>query len=209
VALGNIVRGIPIDAQGEFAGSFFDLLNPLALVIGILGLCMFIVHGASWVALKTSGELRSRAVAVRSVAHWVFIILVAVATVTAALIVPEQVKAVIGNPIGWVMLLLMTAGIVGARLGVAKKRDGIVFLGSAAGIAGLVGIAAVGNYPALVPALGTPERSLTISNSASSDLTLTVMLVIALIGVPVVLAYTILVYRSFRGRISPGEGGGH
>jgi cytochrome d ubiquinol oxidase subunit II len=107
------------------------------------------------------------------------------------------------------MLLLMTAGIVGARLGVAKKRDGIVFLGSAAGIAGLVGIAAVGNYPALVPALGTPERSLTISNSASSDLTLTVMLVIALIGVPVVLAYTILVYRSFRGRISPGEGGGH
>jgi cytochrome d ubiquinol oxidase subunit II len=191
VALGNIVRGIPIDAQGEFAGSFFDLLNPLALVIGILGLCMFIVHGASWVALKTSGELRSRAVAVRSVAHWVFIILVAVATVTAALIVPEQVKAVIGNPIGWVMLLLMTAGIVGARLGVAKKRDGIVFLGSAAGIAGLVGIAAVGNYP------------------ASSDLTLTVMLVIALIGVPVVLAYTILVYRSFRGRISPGEGGGH
>ena len=207
--MGNVVRGIPIDAQGEFAGTFFDLLNPLALTIGILGLCMFVVHGASWVALKTSGALRDRAAAVRSVAHWVFVALVAVATVTAALVVPEQVKAVIGNPFGWVMLLLLAAGIVGARVGIAWRRDGLAFLGSAAGIVGLVGIAAVGNYPALVPALGTPERSLTINNSASSDLTLTVMLVIALIGVPVVLAYTILVYRSFRGRISAGEVGGH
>lgn len=66
---------------------------------------------------------------------------------------------------------------------------------------------AVGNYPSLVPALDHPERSLTVSNSASSDLTLTVMLIIALVGVPIVLAYTAVVYRSFWGRISAGDSG--
>jgi cytochrome bd ubiquinol oxidase subunit II len=209
VALGNVVRGIPIDAAGEFAGTFFSLLNPLALVIGILGLCMFIVHGASWAALKTEGALRARAAAVRSVAHWVFVLLVGVATVVTALVVPEQPKAVLGNPVGWVMLLILVVGIVGTRVSITRKRDGWAFLGSAAGILGLVGIMAVGNYPSLVPALDTPERSLTISNSASSDLTLTVMLIIAIIGVPLVLIYTAIVYRSFKGRIAAGDAGGH
>ena len=81
--------------------------------------------------------------------------------------------------------------------------------GFGAGILGLVGLVAVGNYPNLVPALDHPERSLTVSNSASSDLTLTVMLIIAVVGVPIVLAYTALVYRSFWGRISAGDASGH
>ena len=86
-----------------------------------------------------------------------------------------------------------------------RKRDGLAFLGSAAGILGLVGIFATGNYPNLVPALGTPERSLSIANSASSDLTLTVMLIITCIGLPIVLAYTALVYRSFWGKVTSSE----
>jgi cytochrome d ubiquinol oxidase subunit II len=201
VALGNVVRGIPIGLDGEFAGGFFDLLNPLALVIGLTGLAMIIVHGACWTVVKTAGALSSRAAAVRSWAHWVFVLLVAVATICAALIVPEQAKAVVGNPVGIVALVVLVLGIVLARFAMMRKKDGLALVGSAFGILGLVAIAAVGNYPAVVPALGTPERSLTIANSASSHLTLLVMLIIACIGVPIVLAYTALVYRSFWGKV--------
>ncbi len=201
VALGNIVRGIPIGLDGEFAGGFFDLLNPLALVIGLTGLAMIIVHGASWTSVKTSGVVRDRAVAVRSWAHWVFVLLVAVATICAALIVPEQAKAVVGNPVGIVALVVLVLGIAAARYGMMRKKDWLALIGSALGILGLVAIAAVGNYPAVVPALNTPERSLTIANSASSHLTLLVMLIIACIGVPIVLAYTALVYKSFWGKV--------
>ena len=100
------------------------------------------------------------------------------------------------------MIVVLVAGLVSARLGMVKKRDGYAFIGSALGILGLVGIAAVGNYPNLLPALDTPERSLTVHNAASSHLTLLVMAIIALIGVPIVLGYTALIYRSFRGRIT-------
>jgi cytochrome d ubiquinol oxidase subunit II len=205
VALGNVVRGIPIGPDGEFAGSFFDLLNPLALVIGLTGLAMIVVHGASWAAVKTEGALQARAAAARSWAHWVFVLLVAVATVCVALIVPEQAKAVIGNPVGIVAVVVLVLGLVVARYAMIRKKDVLALLGSAFGILGLVAIAAVGNYPALVPALDTPERSLTIANSASSNLSLLVMLIIACIGVPLVLAYTAWVYRSFWGKVKAAE----
>lgn len=205
VALGNIVRGIPIGLDGEFSGNFFDLLNPLALVIGLTGLAMIIVHGASWAAIKTEGAVRARAAAARSWAHWVFVLLLAVATVCTALIVPEQAKAVVGNPIGIIALVVLVLGVAVARYAMMRRSDGLAFVGSAVGILGLVGITAVGNYPALVPAIGTPERSLTIANSASSHLTLLVMLIIACIGVPIVLAYTLLVYKSFWGRVKASE----
>jgi cytochrome d ubiquinol oxidase subunit II len=201
VALGNIVRGIPIGANGEFSGHFFDLLNPLTLVIGLTGLAMIVVHGASWVCLKTEGALRKRAAAARSGAHWVFLLLVVVATLSAALIVPSQARTVVTNPVGWVAILVLVIGLVAARFAMVRQRDGLAFIGSAFGILGLVGIAAVGTYPALVPALDTPERSLTIANSHSSHLTLLAMLIITCIALPLVLGYTALVYRAFWGKV--------
>ncbi len=209
VAMGNIVRGVPLDANGEFAGDFFTLLNPFALLIGLLSLSMFVTHGAAWAALKSEGALRSRAAAVRSAAHWVFVALVVVATAATALWVSDQPPRVLANPLGWVMLVLLVGGIVYTRLSIARDGDSGALLGSGVGILGLVGLVAVGNYPNLVPALDAPARSLTISNSASSHLTLTVMLIIAIIGVPIVLAYTALVYRSFWGRVSAGDPAGH
>ena len=205
VAFGNVIRGIPVDAHGEFAGNFFTLLNPFALLIGILGLCMMLVHGAAWIALRTQGALQKRAAAVLSIAHWVFVALAAVATIVAATAESGQARRVVGNPLGWIMIVVLVAGLVITRVFIARKRDGFAFIGSALGILGLVGIAAVGNYPNLVPALGNPERSLTVSNSASSHLTLLAMGIIALIGVPIVLAYTALVYSKFKGRMAAAD----
>ena len=107
------------------------------------------------------------------------------------------------------MILLLVGGFFIARYGMAKRTDLWAFLGSSLGVLGLVGLWAVGNYPSLIPALDNPELSLTVTNSSSSNLTLKVMLIIAVIGVPIVLAYTALVYRSFRGRLKSEAGGAH
>lgn len=207
VAVGNLVRGVPLDANGVYAGTFFTLLNPYALLIGLVGLAMFIAHGAAWAAVKTSGGLQARAIRVRSAAHWAFTALAVVATVATAWMVPQQFSRNLSGAAGLVMALLLAAGIVYARLEMARGRDSGSFLGSAASIIGLVGLWFAGNFPALVPALGDARRSLTIHNAASSSLTLTVMLTIALIGVPLVLAYTVIIYRVFAGKVHEDEAG--
>ena len=107
------------------------------------------------------------------------------------------------------MIVIVLAGLVLTRVSIARKRDGYAFIGSALDILGLVGLMAVGNYPSLVPAINDSERSLTVSNASSSHLTLMVMGIIALIGVPIVLAYTALVYSKFKGRISSASTEGY
>jgi len=211
VAIGNIVRGVPIGVDGEYAGTFLTLLNPYSLLIGVLGLTMFVTHGAAWAALKTEGALQQRAVAVRSVAQWVFAALFVVATIATLVMVNDRPTPVLGTVVGWIMIVVVAAGLIWTRLAIARSQDGPAFVGNAVTMVGLVGLLAVGNYPALVPALDTPQRSLTIYNSASAHLTLEVMLIIAIIGVPIVLAYTALVYSKFRGKVSTEttDGGGY
>lgn len=201
VAVGNMVRGIPLDAGGLYAGTFFTLLNPYALLIGVLGFVMIISHGAAWAALKTTGDLQRRAAKARSHAHWTFTALLGVATLVTAIALPDTFGRVITSVAGWAMVAALVAGLIWARLAMNRGSDTGAFAGSGLGILGLVGLWFAGNFPALVPDVAATARSLTIYNASSSALTLTVMLVIAIIGVPLVLGYTYLVYRIFGGKV--------
>jgi len=201
VAVGNLVRGVPLDARGEYAGTFLTLLNPYALLIGITGLVMLVAQGASWAALRTTGPLQTRAARLRTLSHWLLGLLVVASTAATLRVTPDHVRNNLSRPAGWIMILLLVGGFFCARYGMARKTDLWTFLGSSAGVLGLVGLWAVGNYPALIPALDRPELSLTVTDSSSSNLTLKVMLIISLVGVPLVLAYTTLVYRAFWGRL--------
>lgn len=207
VAAGNLIRGLPLTEEGEFAGTFFTLLNPFALLVGIVGFAMFTAHGAAWAAFKSSGALHERAVRLRSVTHWLFVVLVIAATAAAAAAAPEHVRSNLSEPLGWLALVLLLAGLALARVSMIRRRDGGAFFGSALGVLGLVGLWAVGSFPNLVPGLDDGPV-LSAYSESSSDLTLTVMLVVALIGIPVVLAYTTVVYRVFRGRIATEDPAG-
>lgn len=207
VAVGNLVRGVPLDARGEYAGTFLTLLNPYALLIGVTGLVMFITQGASWAALRTSGPLQARVARVRSTGHWLLGLLVVAGTAATLLVTPDHVRNNLARPAGWLMILLLVCGFFIARYGMARKNDLRAFLGSSLSMLGLVGLWAVGTYPSLIPALDRPELNLTAANSSSSNLTLKVMLIISVIGVPLVLAYTALVYRAFWGRLKDDAGG--
>lgn len=218
VAVGNIVRGVPINAEGEFIagggapvflGNLLAALNPYAIVIGLLGLVWIVMQGASWLSLKTTGELRERAAGMRRTMIIAFAVLVVLATAATAILVPEAFARVTGGVFGWLFVAVLLASVVLAWVFAGKNADRQAFYASSLGAVGLVGVWACAIFPALVPSTGVGD-SLTIANSASSPLTLTVMLIIAGIGVPLVLFYFFLIYRTYAGRIDAsmlGKGG--
>jgi cytochrome d ubiquinol oxidase subunit II len=204
VAVGNILRGLPLDAEGEFAGTFLGLLNPFALVVGLLALAMVTMQGAAWLFLKTEAELRERARTAALRAGWAFFALWCVATAASGLAAPRTWQAY-RSPLAWAAPAVVLVALAMMRNALVARQAGRAFTWSSIAIAALLGIVGQGLYPMLVPALGDAAAGLSIYNSASSPLTLRTMLVIALLGMPAVVAYTIFIYRSFRGPVMLDE----
>lgn len=203
VALGNVVVGVPLDAQMEYTGTFFTLLRPLPLVFGLLGLAAFLVHGSAFAALKSEGDLQERARKKIRQLSWPYLILFGLSFVMVLVYMPYALK----RPLAWVFAVLAVACWVLLRAASGAGRDGRAFVFSAAGFLSLWGIVGAIHYPNLVKADGGEALSITISNASSSQLTLTVMLVIALIGMPLVIGYTIYSYRVFRGKAKLDDAG--
>jgi cytochrome d ubiquinol oxidase subunit II len=201
VAMGNIAWGVPIDARGEFAGSFLGLLHPYALLMGVTTVALFAMHGAIYLVLKTEGPVQAR---VRS---WInpliiaFILCYAILTPATLLYVPHVTEAFRREPWFFLLVVPVVLAIANIPREVSRGREFFAFLSSCAAMAGLMAIFGVGMFPNLVYSLPHPERSLTAFNSASSPKTLGVMLTIALIGIPVVLAYSASIYYIFRGKV--------
>ena len=209
VALGNILRGIPLSEAGDYTGTFFGLLNPYALLIGVLGLVMFAFQGANFITLKAADDLRVRAgrwVAVTGIVYLVLFVAASGATLAAMPHLTENFSAV---PVLWLIPAAAVAAIVLAILYARKDQPKRAFFFSSLSIAGMMGITGASLFPRLVPALNAPELSLTAANASSSELTLEVMLVMALVGMPLVLGYTIWVYRAFAGKVDPESPSSH
>jgi cytochrome d ubiquinol oxidase subunit II len=206
VAVGNVIRGLPLDASGAYADGLLGLLTPFPLLVGLLVVAFCLAHGGAWLVLKTDGELRVRA---RRAASWAVIAEAAlwVVTTLAAISLAPDHAAAFGAPLSWLAPALVVAALIATAWAVRAGRELGGLLASGVAMAGMLATLGIGLYPNLVPALGNPSRSLTIAGAASSDLTLTVMLLIALVGVPLVLVYTGFVYWHFRGKVEAGEGG--
>ena len=203
VALGNILRGIPLDKHMGFTGNFFTLLNPYALLIGLTGFAMLATHGGIWIMLKASGELEQKAKSWTIKAWWAYLILFILSAVLTFVFAPDRLNNFKAHPVLWIIPVLALVFIVLIKVYVSKEEAGKAFLFSALSIAGMWGIVGASLFPTIVPAINDPNLSLTIMNSSSSELTLKSMLIIALLGVPIVLAYTIWIYKTFWGKIEP------
>jgi cytochrome d ubiquinol oxidase subunit II len=202
VALGNIVRGIELDPSGNYIGGFLALLNPYALVVGLTGLAMFATHGALYLALKMEGELleKVRGWAARA---WLFYISLFLLSAAWSLAVYSR-GALILPLIAAILALLSTIGI---KVYNGKGADGKAFVASCLSIASLFGAVGATIFPNLVRSIKNPELSLSIYNSSSSSLTLMVMLILVIIGMPLVIGYTIYIYRTFSGKVRLFEEG--
>ncbi len=196
VALGNVIQGVPLNASGDFTGSFFTLLRPFPLIVGLLGLVAILVHGCAYAALKTKEDLQARARRFAGILWFPYIALLAASGVAAGLLIP----GVLGRIPAWIAVGGVLFALAAMKAGLKRRKDGAVFAWSAAAFLGLWGLAGANLFPDLVRASNDSSLSLTIRNASSSPITLKVMLLIALIGMPLVVGYTIWSYRVFRQR---------
>jgi len=201
VALGNIVIGIPLGADKEFAGSFWSLINPYTIMVGVTTVALFMMHGTIYVSMKTEGELQ------QTIKSWInntiiFFVICYVTITNATLIYyPNMTNHFIDYPVLFGVAILNMLAIANIPREIHHNREFRAFLSSAAAIISLMILFAIGIFPNLVLSNPNPEWSLTIYNAASSQKTLTVMLIMAIIGIPFVLAYTISIYWVFRGKV--------
>jgi len=201
VAFGNIVGGVDIDADKEYVGSFFDLLNPYALLGGFVTLSLFVTHGAVFVSLKTTGDIRVRARAFGLKAG------VVTAVIAVSFLAWTYGQRDGAEHLGWFVALAVIAALslVGALLALRAGREGWAFLGTAATIAFAVAGLFVSLFPNVMPSSLDAAYSLTTTNASSTHYTLKVMTWVAAIFTPVVLAYQSWTYIVFRRRIGIGN----
>jgi len=202
VALGNIVMGIPIGPDREFAGDFLCLLNPYALLVGLTTVALFTMHGSIYLVMKTEGEMQGKVRGWINNAIIFFVISYVTLTMVTLIYLPHMVAPFKAMPPLLVLGVLTMLAIANIPREVRRGREFRAFLSSSASIVGLMGLVGVGLYPNLVIARPQPELSLTAYNAASSPKTLEIMLIMALVGIPFVLAYTVSVYWIFRGKVS-------
>ncbi|MGE5611963.1 MAG: cytochrome d ubiquinol oxidase subunit II [Bacillota bacterium] len=205
VAFGNILRGVPIDATGQFTGSFLELLNPYALLVGALSLTTFAMHGALYLAGKSDGDLRHRLMGLVPKLWFLFAILYVATSLATIWVSPFLMNRFLATPWMWPLLLIAIVAGLSVVVFARSARLASAFAASSLAIGSMLGLAGASLYPRWVPSLTNLNYSLTIANSSSTQHTLLVMLIIALIGVPMVLAYTAFVYRIFKGKVILSE----
>lgn len=231
VAMGNVLQGVPFRFSADmhifYDGSFFDLLNPFALLAGLVSVAMLVMHGAAWLVLKTDGPVAERARRYGLLAALLTIVLFAVAggllwsSVEGYRI--TSVVDVVGpsNPLlktaevqagawftnyaahRWTLAAPLAGfiGALGAVLALAARRGGLGLLAAALSIAGIILSVGASMFPFILPSSIDPRASLTVWDSSSSHLTLFIMLVVTGIFIPLILAYTTWVYHVLWGKV--------
>jgi len=202
VAMGNMIRGIPLNEQMEFTGELVDLVHPYTLLVGIMTTALFAMHGAIYILMKTEGELHEK------LRQWInpsiifFIICYATTTMATLIYMPHMSKAIQDRPIFFLIGLLNMLAIANIPREIQRGRDYLAFASSCVNIMCLMALYAIGTFPNIVRAINAPDQlSLTLYNASSSALTLKILVIIALIGMPLVIAYTFSVYWIFHGKV--------
>ncbi|MGO9229921.1 MAG: cytochrome d ubiquinol oxidase subunit II [Bryobacteraceae bacterium] len=210
-ALGNVVRGVPLDAQGEFflplwtdwtPGKSPGILDWYTVLGGLAALAALALHGSLWVALKTGGEIERRARRAAAVVWWAVLALVALLTLASFSIQPRLRASFDARPWGWIFPFLAVVALVTIEEMNRRSQERAAFLASCLFLATMLVSAAFGLYPAVLPSNGDPANSLTITNASAAPYGLHIGLVWFIPGMALVAAYFVYAYRSFAGKVS-------
>ena len=210
-ALGNVVRGVPLNADGYFFQPLWTdfnpfsetpgILDPYTVLIGLLALATLIVHGANFIAVKTDGDLNARSRTISRRFTYATVVLTVLATAFTFWVSPWMLDSFNERPYGYVLPLVAIAGLVGMVLFNLRNDDRAAFLSSGAYIIGMLTSTVFGVYPKVLPAVD-PANSLTIYNASASQYGLAVGLVWWSIGMVLAVVYFVVIYRLFRGKVS-------
>ncbi|WP_035251644.1 cytochrome d ubiquinol oxidase subunit II [Desulfocurvus vexinensis] len=201
VAFANIFRGIPIDAQGVNQEGLLQLLNPYGLLGGVVFVVLFVQHGAIWLAIKSQGALHDRAQAT-AIKTWPIAVIGTVLFLAYTAVDTVLFNNYLKTPLLLAIPVGTVAALVAIRPALGAGKMVRAWVASATFIVGVTMFGVVGLFPALLPSSLNPGWSMTIFNSASSPLTLKIMLGVALVMVPIVIAYQFWVYRTFSHKIT-------
>jgi len=231
VAFGNLLEGVPFTfddtLRAAYSGSFWALLNPFALLCGLVSCAMITLQGATFLVLRTEGALRkraSRSAVIAGIATALLFILAGawVAHMPGYVVVAGDLPGGMSNPLAkvvttvpggwmsnyarfpllWILPLLGIASALGAGALASRGRGGAAFIASSLTQAGVIGTAGISMFPFLMPSSQNPNASLTVWDATSSPLTLTIMFWVAIVFTPLILLYTSWCYRVMRGPVT-------
>ncbi len=205
VAVGAVMEGLQLSELGDYQGTLLDMLSGFSLSVGLFAIALFAMHGAIYLYLKTEGELQERLGRWMKGTYYFYLSMFLIVTIWSLLFVPASLQHFDEYPVLWLIPLLNVLAIANIPRAIAKKKPFYAFINSCCTIAALVFLFSAALFPDLLPASNNTAFSITIYNAASSTLTQKIGLIIVALGMPMVLSYTILVYWTFRGKVTLGE----
>ena len=204
VAFANIFKGLPIDGEGLLHGNILTLLNPYGLVGGLLFVLLFLVHGALWLIIRSDGDLQERAISLVP-KLWIILLIISVAFLVATWFYTPLYNNYLTDPILFIIPIITVISLLNTRYHISKDAWLKAWTASCFTIFTAVMFGVIGLYPNMFPSTIDPSYSLNIHNSSSSPLTLKIMLIVALIVIPIVIAYQTWVYFLFKGKTKDNE----
>jgi cytochrome bd ubiquinol oxidase subunit II len=205
VAVGNVMVGMAIDARGDYQGGLVDQLRPYPLLVGVFVVAMFAMHGSIYLYLKTEGALQER------IHGWIwrtfgfFLVAYVLTTIFTLVHIPHATANFETMPWAWVVVVLNVLAIANIPRAVYLGRPLYAFISSCCTIAAFNFLLGIAIFPNMVVSTVTPAHNLTVFNASSSEKTLGIMALIALLGMPLVLSYTVVIYWVFRGKVKLSE----
>lgn len=209
-ALGNVVRGVPLNGKGYFfealwtnfrLGANTGILDWYTILVGLAALFTLGLHGALWLSVKTDGPVHDRAQKLARAAWWGVLAFTVLVTVLTFLVQPHVPANLSEHPLGYVFPVLALAGLAGMAWFILRKDDLKSFLASCVYLLGMLTSVVFGLYPVVLPASSNPAHSLTIYNAKAGDYGLRVGLAWWIIGMILATSYSVHVYRHFAGKV--------
>jgi cytochrome d ubiquinol oxidase subunit II len=217
-ALGNVARGVPLDASGNFFEPLWTnfqlagqtgILDWYTILIGVAALAVLAFHGAIWLTWRTTDELQYRAHDAASRLWWLVAALTIVVTFTSFRLLPQGLLSFHVHPFGFIFPMLAIAGLLGVKLFLRTEHESLAFAASCAYIVGMLTSVTFTLYPNVLPATTGLNNNLTIFNAKAADYGLKIGLIWWLIGMALAVTYTVFTYTKFAGKIRPADPDDH
>jgi cytochrome d ubiquinol oxidase subunit II len=205
VVLGNVLQGMAIGENLEFEGNWLEFLNPYAFMVGITTLALFMMHGAIFLVMKTEGRLFAKLTILVRQAIIFFIVMFVLTSLYTLIYIPHLSDDFKANPALFIFPVLAFLSIANIPRLVNKRKYRMAFVFSSLTVSFLLILVAIELYPVLILSTIGEQYNITVYNAAASQKSLGIMLTIAAIGVPLVLGYTIFVYKTFYGKVELDE----
>ncbi len=216
-ALGNLIRGVPLNAEGYFFTTLWTdfapgpepgILDWFTLLIAVTTVSLLALHGALYLVLKTSGEVARRAGKIAGVVRWLVAVFLLCSATAIGFVQPVITRSLLAHPLGWFFPVLALGGFGLSVIAARRGAEGAAFAGSSTMILGLLAAVAWGLFPNLLIASNDSVHSLTIHNAAASPQGLSIGLSWFSIGILLVATYSIVVHRFFWGKVHPPSAAG-